>query len=147
MLGDTMRCRAILLLLIALGLSLPGAAQEGWLPVTKEDLALKADPLNPGAAAMILYREIYADNPTFTETNYTRIKIFAEAGRKYADVEIPYAQGIVDIKNVKARSVAPDGTATLFTGKTFDKVISKSKWVKVQAKAFTLPDIRVGSII
>ena len=53
----------------------------GWLPVPPEDLALKDNPKQPGADAMILYRENVVDARKATSTGdtveeYVRIKIF-----------------------------------------------------------------------
>src|SRR6185312_5631001 len=78
---------------------------------------------------------------------YKRIKIFTEEGKKYADVEIPYLKGSFSISDVKARTIHPDGTVIPFTGQVYDKVVVKSKSLKVQEKTFTMPDVQPGSII
>jgi hypothetical protein len=40
-----------------------------------------------------------------------------------------------------------DGTVVPLEGKPFDKVIEKGHGVRYQVKAFTLPDVQVGSIL
>src|SRR5437016_5172365 len=45
-----------------------------WLPVSKEDLDLKDNPLAPGEPAIILYREVQTDSVKSYETHHTRIK-------------------------------------------------------------------------
>jgi len=67
-------------------------------PITPDDLKMTAEPLAPGAAAIILYRQVDRDDNSHTghENNFVRIKILTEEGRKHADVEIPYEKGSLD---------------------------------------------------
>src|SRR5580704_10204059 len=70
-------------------------AGDDWLPVPAEDLALKDNPANHGAHAMILYRESTMDEKNVTVDGasvreYVRIKIFTQEGTKQGDVEIPF---------------------------------------------------------
>lgn len=119
-----------------------------WQPIDAAELAMKSEPLAPGAAAIVLYRQVDRDDNTPShENNYVRVKILTEEGRKYADVEIPFLRGVNDVANLKARTVRPDGTSVEFQGKPFEKYIVKAKGVKYLAKTFTLPDVEVGSII
>ncbi len=117
-----------------------------WLPVSKEDLELKDNPLAPGEPAIILYSEVQTDSAKSYETIYTRIKILKDKGKDYANVEIPYSQEI-EVGQVQARTVAPDGKATEFSGTIYDRNVVKSKRFKVTVKSFSLPDVQVGSII
>jgi len=96
---------------------------------------------------MVLYREIYTDDVKMFERHYIRIKIFKDEGKKFADVEIPYVEKYARIEDIKARTVQPTGATVEFQGPVFDKEIFKAKGVKLQAKAFTLPGVQVGSII
>src|SRR5512142_837773 len=130
--------RRTLFAFVLLVAAVPLVAKDDWLPITKEDLALKDNPAQPGAPAMILHREVFTDNVNDFETNYTRIKIFTEEGKKYADVEMPYSRGILDIRDIKARTIQPDGSIVVFNGKPFEKLVVKSRWLKVQAKVITL---------
>ncbi len=67
-----------------------GQISDNWQAVPKEDLSLKDNPASPGSAAMILERQVYANDEKRVQTEWVRIKVFTEAGRAYADVEIPY---------------------------------------------------------
>lgn len=127
----------------------PAAAQRkgDWLPITPEDLALKDVPGVPGAHAVVLYRESFSDDVEEFGTNYVRIKILTEEGKKQGDVEIVYVKGVESIKDIKARTIRPDGSILEFDGKLFDKTVVKARGVKVFAKAFTLPEVQPGSII
>jgi len=101
----------------------------------------------PGANAVILYRELVTDDNNYVETEYERIKILTEAGRKYADVELRYFDAGKRITDVAARTIHPDGTEINFNGKVYTKSIYKGHGINFVAKAFTMPDVTVGSII
>lgn len=118
-----------------------------WTPLPPDELALKDCPNYPGCPAMVLYRESYTDDVHSFETQSYRIKVFNDEGKKYADVEIPYLDKSTQVEEIRARTVKPDGTPLEFHGEIFDKVIVKSKRLKVQAKVFTLPAVEAGSIV
>src|SRR6266850_2414995 len=124
-------------------------AWAGFLPVSPDELKMTSEPLAPGAAAILLYRQVDRDDNgrTSHEDNYFRIKILTEEGRKYADIEIPFLKQSENIVNVRARTIKPDGSIVNFDGKVFEKTIVKAKGLKYLAKTFTLPDIQVGGII
>jgi hypothetical protein len=134
---------------IALGIFAIPEAWAGFQPVSPEELKITSEPLAPGAAAIILYRQVDRDDNgrTSHEDNYLRIKILTEEGRKYADIEIPFLKRSEDVVNVGARTIKPDGSIVNFDGKVFEKTIVKAKGVKYLAKTFTLPDVQVGGII
>jgi hypothetical protein len=127
-------------------------AGDDWLPIPAADLALKDNPASPGAHAMILYRESvvsekYVNTDGASITEYVRIKIFTKEGTDQGNVEIPFRKESSDIKDVRARTIRPDGTIVNFDGKAFEKIIEKRSGQKVLAKTFTLPDVQPGSII
>jgi len=138
---------SLLGLLAAFALPTPAHAGDDWLPVTPEELKMTSEPKAPGAQAIYLYRQLDRDDVENREYNYARIKIFTDEGRKYADIEIPFLKGFGNIKNIKARTIHPDGTIVNFDGKVYEKMIVKAKGVKVLAKTFTMPDVQTGSII
>ena len=123
------------------------SAADVWPPVSKEELAMSDDPSNPGAAAIILYREVNSDDVKSIETQYVRIKVLTDEGRKYADIEIPYLGKAAEIADIRARTVRPDGTPLDFQGQIFDRIAVKARKIKVQVKAFTLPEVQKGSIL
>ncbi len=118
-----------------------------WPTISAEELALKDNPASPGSSAIILYREITSDDVKSVETHYSRIKILTESGKKYADIQIPYLYKNTEIRDIRARTVQSDGKAVEFNGQIFDKLVVKTKRVKFQAKTFSLPEVRAGSII
>jgi hypothetical protein len=123
---------------------------EGPPSITPDELKMTSDPLAPGAPAIILYRQVDRDDNAHTghESNFVRVKILKDEGRKYADVEIPFLHGNGrNIVNISGRTIRPDGSVAEFKGKPFDKTIVKAKGVKYMAKTFTLPDIQVGCVV
>lgn len=126
----------------------PVNASDDWQPVNPAELKMTALPEAPGAPAAILYRQVDRDDGrTPHETNYVRIKILTEEGKKYANVEIPFFKQRENIHNLKARTIRPDGSIVNFDGKVYEQTIVKAKGVKYLAKTVTLPDVQVGSII
>ena len=130
-------------------LAVPAGYAIGFQPVSPDELKMTAEPQAPGAAAIILFRQVDRDDNgrTSHEDDYFRIKILTEEGRKYADVEIPFFKENGSINNIKGRTIKPDGSVVNFDGKVFEKSIVKAKGVKYMAKTFTLPDVQVGGII
>src|SRR6185312_2312808 len=144
----SLRSLSIFAFAVILGLSNQVAA-GGFQPPTPDELKMTSEPQAPGAAAILLFRQIDRDDNgrTSHEDDYFRIKILKEDGRKYADVEIPYFKSEGNIVNIHARTIRPDGSIANFDGKVFDKSIAKHRGYKYLAKTFTLPDVQVGSII
>ena len=128
--------------------AIPGWA-VGFQPVNPDELKMASEPKAPGAPAIILYHEVNRDDRgrTAHEDVYFRIKILTEEGRKNADIEIPFFKDQGSVVNIHARTIEPDGSIVPFTGKAFDKSIVRARGVKYLAKTFTLPDVRVGSIL
>ncbi len=139
--------RSLPLLLLAAFHPSASAGDNGFRPVTPEELALKSVPDAPGVPAVLLYREERSDDNESSRFVYLRMKILTEAGLKYADVEIRYFDSVQAISDLKARTIHPDGSIVEFTGQPFDKTIVKVKGLKYLAKVFTMPDVTVGSII
>jgi hypothetical protein len=142
---------AVLLILLFFIPVRPAPAKDAnsqWLPISAEDKAVKDCPGDPGCSAMILYRQVINDNVMTNWSEYYRIKIFTDAGKKYADVQIPFDKTIDEsVDNIAARTIQPDGKIVNFDGEVFEKVIVKGKNTKVLVKAFTLPGVQAGSII
>jgi hypothetical protein len=125
----------------------PPQASTEWPAIPPEERAMKDDPFNAGAKAIVLYREVVNDDVKALESVHFRIKILTDEGRSYGDVEIPYVDKAALIEDIRARVVEPDGRTVEFHGQVFDKLIVKARKVKVQVKAFTLPEVQRGSII
>ncbi len=154
--GPPSACRKNVTRLVCLALlaALPGWQIQGqkpavsdWPDIPADELGMKDDPSNPGARAIVLYREVMTDDAKYVESHYYRIKILTEEGRKYADIEIPYFAKAASIEEIRARVVQPDGKSTVFSGQVFDKLVVKARKAKFQAKTLTLPEARSGSVI
>ena len=137
-----------LIVLVIAALRSP-VVSAGFQPVSPEELKMTREPLAPGAAAIVLFRQVDRDDTgrTAHENDYFRVKILTEEGRKYADIEIPYFKDRGSVTAIRARTIRPDGSIADFDGKVFDKSIAKAKGLKYLAKTFTLPEVQVGSII
>jgi hypothetical protein len=96
------------------------AQKDEWLPITSQDLQIKTVPFNPGASAMQLYYNDYRNDPGCTELVYHRIKILNDAGKSYADVEIPL-EPQTSMSGLKARTIHPDGSIVEFNGRVFEQ--------------------------
>ncbi len=118
-----------------------------WPPINPEDLSMTTLKEQPGAPAMILLREETDDDLNSFHSVYERIKILTDAGREYANVEIPYSRRNFTIADTSGRTIHPDGSVIPFQGKAFDKTVVRGKGVRINVKSFTLPDVQVGSII
>jgi len=140
------RVRVPLLCVFALGMLVRSSGAD-WPAVSKEELAMADDPANPGASAILLYREVTTDDIKGFGTEYRRIKILNDDGKKYADIEIPYVEGATQIEGIQARTIRPDGTTVNFQGQIFDRTALRARKTKIQVKALTLPDVQTGGII
>src|SRR5712672_3290436 len=121
-------------------------AFDDWQPINPEELKMTADAAHQGDA-IILYHEETADYMSRHRWVYKRLKVLTEKGKDRASVEIPYDAKYVGISDIRARTIAPDGTITPFAGKAFNSTIVKAHGVKYLAKVLTLPNVQVGSII
>ena len=105
-------------------------------------------PQVPDAPAVYLFREETTEDKLHMHSYYVRLKVLTEGGKDYANVELPFLSGGGNaIDSIAARTIQPDGSIVLFTGKPYDKLIEKSQGSEVKAKVFTLPAVQVGSIL
>lgn len=121
---------------------------DQWRPVEQWERDIKDVPGNPGAPAIQLYYGLTRDDPAQFEFIYRRIKVLTEKGkdREYADVEIELGPHL-QLADLKARTIHPDGRITDFDGHVFDKTIIKHRGFKISGKSFSFPDVTVGSIL
>jgi hypothetical protein len=125
---------------------------DDWLPINSEDLAMKDNPKQPGADAMILYREVKVDVSKANvsgdaEHEYVRIKIFTQEGTREAHVNVEYNKAIANVVHVAGRTIHPDGSVVNFDGQVLETTVEKASGLKMLAKSFTLPNVQPGSII
>ena len=100
----------------------------------------------PGVAAVFLNREESTDNFSHFVSEYARIKVLTEAGKEWANVEVPYAGGGTPPR-IEARTIHNDGKVFLLTGAPEDILVVKNTSRHVNARVFTLPSVEVGSIL
>lgn len=103
-----------------------------------------------GAEAAVLDWVRIDDDTDSRMSEYFRIKILTEEGKKHGDVELTYAPGYPvwgRIGSITARTIRPDGTIVPFDGKIYDKVVMKAGRSALRAKTFSLADVQPGSII
>jgi hypothetical protein len=126
-----------------------GCIAQGFPPISPDELKMTSEPQAPGAPAVILFREVDRDDNGLTthEDNYVRVKILTEEGRQNANVELAFNKANEEVVNIHGRTIRPDGSTVEFDGKVFEKIIEKTQGLRYLAKAFTLPDVQVGSII
>lgn len=126
-------------------------AEQQWIKPTPEELSMTSQPQVPGASAVYLNRDETTDDKLHVFTIYVRLKVLNDLGKENANVELKYAHdsagSSIKIEDIQGRTIHSDGTVIPFTGKPYDKLIEKTKDVKIMAKVFTLPDVEVGSII
>lgn len=147
----------VLFVLLAASTSFP-AAQE-WLPIDSADLAMKDNPASPGSQAMILYRSVERNDALGYESEYVRLKIFTEEGKRHANVVIPWGKGHYSaIDNVRGRTIHPDGSIVPFTGEVLETVHERrgfgfaqlhedTRRIRTQVKTLALPDVTPGSVV
>ena len=140
------RCLLGISAALVFSVSRPLLALDDWQPITPQELKMTADPAHPADAIMLYHEETSDDNKSHAYF-YKRIKIFTDKGKDRGNVEIPYNGTDIHITDIKARTIAPDGTVTPFNGKVFDSTIVKGHGIKYLAKTFTLPNVQVGSIV
>jgi hypothetical protein len=131
----------------AILLAFSARAAADWPPISQDELAMRDNPAEPGANAMIFYREVLVNSVDSSENYYVRIKVFTGEGKKYGDVEIPYIKGDAQVNDLHARTIHPDGKIIEFNSKVMEKLVVKAGDIKILEKTFTLPDVTPGSII
>ncbi len=142
-----MRCLRLLLVCVAFS-AVSAAANPGidWLPITPSDLHTNPSSLPAGSPAVQLYYADEIDDQNHTEFFYYRIKILNENGKRYANAEIAiYPE--TKLRDLQARTIRPDGSIVELTAAPFEKVVVKTRGVKVMAKELTFPEANVGAII
>ena len=104
----------------------------------------------PGAAAVYLTREEVTEDKLHMYSIYIRLKVLNEHGKDFANVELTYPSGHgaqITVGEISGRTIEPDGSMVPFSGKPYEKLIEKDRDHKYMAKVFTMPDVRVGSIL
>lgn len=144
---STSSLRALLVAVLCVITYTATAKTEDWLPISSEELQMSAEPLAPAAPAIYLYRQVDRDDANSVEYVYERIKILTEQGREFGDVRLPYIKSLENIDQIEARVLQPDGTIADFKGEVFNKQLMRVRGIDMAVKSFTLPNVRLGSIV
>lgn len=126
---------------------LSASEDERWEPVPPEEMSLAEDPLRPGSAAIALYREQTTNYDKSFEDFHSRVKILSEEGKRFADVELPYLENWVEVRDLQGRIIRPDGTVLPFEGAIHRKTVARRKDLEIYSRVFTFPEVEVGSIL
>ena len=118
-----------------------------WTAIDPSDLKLEDNPKLPGGPAMVLDYWHDVNNLQSNETIRIRIKVFREQGTKYANVEIPYFAKYMQVEDIRARTVTPQGLSSDYNGGLIEKEMVKAKRYKLNAKTLILPNVQAGTII
>jgi hypothetical protein len=129
--------------------AMAAGARAQWTVPSAEELSMTSQAGAAGAPAVILYQEQTTDDAMRMYSFYVRLKVLTEGGRDQANVELPFSTGNagVSLDSIAGRTIHPDGTIVPFTGKPYEKLITKAQGYQVKAKVFTLPAVEVGSIL
>ena len=118
---------------------------DDFRTATPQELAMESVPFAPGASAVTLNWVQRRDDVAGSISEYVRIKVLTDEGKKYGDIKLPF---IPDWRfRFEARLTKPDGTIVPFTGKTYDKLYIKTGGFRLMEKTFSIPDVQKGSII
>ena len=125
-----------------------------WLPIEKADLERTKPKIDPDAAAEVIFWHVriedrmLGDAPQHIRRSYVRIKIYSESGRDtYGKGEVTVFNKTV-VTNVSGRTLKADGSILeMKKDAAFDRDVVKSKGLKVKAKTFALPDVKVGDMV
>src|SRR5438067_8079003 len=123
------------------------AGDDVFKTATPAELAMKDVAIAPGASAVVLDWVQRSDDANQRSSEYVRIKVLKDDGKKYGDISITHVPLLTNVEKVKARVTKPDGTVVPFNGKVYDKVVAKAGGVRVVSKTFTLPDVQAGAIL
>jgi hypothetical protein len=88
---------------VALSAGCQAVRAEDWLPISPDELRMTNEARAPGAPAIFLYRQVDRDDNGPSEAVYARIKILADEGRRYADVEVPFDKATESVYDIQAR--------------------------------------------
>jgi len=131
------------------------AAAFDWDPVSDAEKAMKSNPLDPGAGAVVLFKrgkmDVLERSSLFWTTRtqiYVRIKVFNDAGRDAGDVSVETSK-FERISKIEGRTILPSGEIIpLDSSKVFRGTAYKEgKHFAILESSFTFPSVQPGAII
>ena len=148
-------CCAIVVVSLMLSIHIPRAFAFDWADVTDAEKTMKSNPLDPGAGAVVLFKrgriEVLEKSSLFWTTRiqtYTRIKIFNDAGREYANVSVD-APKYMRMSKIEGSTILPSGqiipldSSQVFRGRSFEA----GRNYAILKTSFSFPSVETGAII
>ena len=147
--------RVLVIIFLMLSVHVPRAGAFDWAEVNDAEKSMKSNPLDPGAGAVVLFKrgqiQVLEKQSLFWTTRiqtYTRIKIFNDAGREYANVSVD-APKEVRMAKIEGRTILPSGqvipldSSQVFRGRSFEA----GRNYAILKTSFTFPSVEAGAII
>jgi Domain of Unknown Function with PDB structure (DUF3857)/Transglutaminase-like superfamily len=147
--------RVLLIACFLVTVHVPRARAFDWAEVTDAEKSMKANPLDPGAGAVVLFKrgdiQVLEKQSLFWTTRiqtYTRIKIFNDAGREYANVSVD-ASKQMRLAKIEGRTILPSGQiipldpSQVFRGRSFEA----GRNYAILKTSFSFPSVEAGAII
>ena len=111
-------CIILILVLPAVSARADKKPEFTWSEVSEADWSIRDDSAYTESDAVMLFEKVTADDRKAQDqkcyrTVYRRIRILSDAGRSWADVEAPFVALNQEIKDVRGRTLLPDGTIIL----------------------------------
>jgi hypothetical protein len=138
-----------LLFALSLGMAVSRCTAADWPAITPDEKSMTNVPQQPDAPAVILYREDTTDDTKNFHTVYVRLKVLTEAGRKYADVEIPVGRSPFTISQLSGRTVHADGQVIPFEDQPVDQLVVQKGVSEVTSQLLAAgdsPEVKVQKI-
>jgi hypothetical protein len=130
-------------------------AAVDWDPVTDAEKSMKANPIDPGAGAVVLFKrgkiDVLEQSSLFWTTRiqtYVRIKVFNDAGRDAGNISVDHEKRF-RLSKIEGRTILPSGEIIpLDSSKVFQGVAYKSgNNFAILETSFTFPSVAPGAII
>jgi hypothetical protein len=130
-------------------------AAVDWDPVTDAEKSMKANPIDPGAGAVVLFKRGHIDvieqSSLFWTTRiqtYVRIKVFNDAGRDAGNISVDHEKRF-RLSKIEGRTILPSGEIIpLDSSKVFQGVAYKAgNNFAILETSFTFPSVGPGVII
>ncbi len=144
---------AALILLMPLGAAAKKKDPFAWERIAPDNWNIVEDSARQIFDAAMIFEKVTADDTKLSDdkcyrTIYRRIRILNEAGREWADVQVPNFYDDQKIEDIQGRTMLPDGTIIeLQEDQIFKKEAVRVKRDKVDQYSFSLPGVSDDCII
>lgn len=146
-------CVTLILLLPVVSARADKEPEFTWSEVSEADWSIRDDSAYTESDAVMLFEKVTMDDRKVQDkksyrTIYRRIRILSDAGRSWADVAAPFVALNQEIKDVRGRTLLPDGAIIpLEPDQVFEKTVVKTKGEEFKQRTFSLPSVTDDCII